>query len=197
LPPTVKNTAYFTGPIVDRAKTMNPLRILRLAAFILIFDPSSLFAGDINPPFGLHWGETEEHLERLLKATKVQIVQRRVVEGREAWDVEGLLQTGLKRTVFYFRKDELVEVELQYQKDDWDEAKYNAFMGDVRRRLEQTYGQGQLIARKKEQEPQGDITQTLVGWKWNQNNTAIELVYFSAANSTQVFRTLSVHYKAY
>jgi hypothetical protein len=70
-------------------------------------------------------------------------------------------------------------------------------MGDVRRRLEQTYGQGQLIARKKEQEPQGDITQTLVGWKWNQNNTAIELVYFSAVSPTQVFRTLSVHYKAY
>jgi len=176
---------------------MNPLRILRLAAFIIILVPSGLFAGDINPPFGLHWGETEEHLERLLKATKVQIVQRRVVEGREAWDVEGLLQTGLKRTVFYFRKDELVEVELQYQKDDWDEAKYNGFMGDVRRRLEQTYGQGQLIARKKEQEPQGDITQTLVGWKWNQNNTAIELVYFSAVSPTQVFRTLSVHYKAY
>ena len=176
---------------------MNPLRILRLAAFLLVALPAGLYAGDINPPFGLHWGETEEHLERLLKNTKVTIVQRRVVDGREAWDVEGLLQTGLKRTVFYFRRDELVEVELQYQKDDWDEAKYNGFMGDVRRRLEQTYGQGQLIARKKEQDPDGDITQTLVGWKWNVNNTAIELVYFSATNSTQVFRTLSVHYKAY
>jgi hypothetical protein len=90
---------------------------------------------------------------------------------------------------------ELVEVELQYQKDDWDEAKYDGFMGDVRRRLEQRYGQGQLVARKKE--PNGDVMQTLVGWKWNQNNTAIELVYFSAQSPSQVFRTLSVHYKTF
>jgi hypothetical protein len=156
-----------------------------------------LRAEDINPPFCLHWGETAERLERLLKGAKANIVERKIVEGREAWNVEGLLQTGLRRTVFYFQRGELVEVELQYQKDDWDEAKYDGFMGDVRRRLEQRYGQGQLIARKKEQEPEADVTQTLVGWKWVQNNTAIELVYFSAANPTQVFRTLSVHYKVF
>jgi hypothetical protein len=41
------------------------------------------------------------------------------------------------------------------------------------------------------------VTQKLVGYKWNQNNTAIELVYFAAANPTQSYRTLSVHYKTY
>jgi hypothetical protein len=182
---------------MSRAKTMNLLRILGLAAFTLFFARSGLLAADINPPFSLHWGESEDQIERLLKGAKVRIVQRRVVEGREAWDVEGLLQTGLKRTVFYFQRGELVEVELQYQKDDWDEAKYDTFMGDVRRRLEQTYGQGQLIARKKEHEAEANVTQTLVGWKWNQNNTAIELIYFSAVSPTDVFRTLSVHYKTY
>ena len=39
--------------------------------------------------------------------------------------------------------------------------------------------------------------QTIVGWKWNQNNTAIELIYFAAQSPSQVFRTLSVHYKTY
>ena len=167
-----------------------------LAAFFLLFAaPRGAWAEEIKPPFNLRWGETSERMEKLLKGAKATIVTRRKVAGREAWDVEGLIQAGLKRTVFYFVSGELVEVELQYQKEDWDEAKYDGFMGDVRRRLEQRYGQGQLISRKKE--PEGDVMQTLVGWKWNQNNTAIELVYFAAQSPAQVFRKLSVHYKTY
>lgn len=170
--------------------------LIWLAAFLLLLAlPRRGHAEEIKPPFNLRWGETAERLERLLGGAKAKIVSRRSIEGREAWNVEGLLQAGLKRTVFYFIGGELVEVELQYQKEEWDEAKYDGFMGDVRRKLEQRYGQGQLIARKKE--PDGDIMQTLVGWKWNQNNTAIELVYFCAQGPSQVFRTLSVHYKTY
>jgi hypothetical protein len=167
-----------------------------LTAFLLtLAAPQCGVAEEIKPPFNLRWGETAERMEKLLTGAKAKIVSRRKIEGRDAWEVEGLLQAGLKRTVFYFVGGELVEVELQYQKDGWDEAKYDGFMGDVRRRLEQRYGQGQLISRKKE--PDGDIMQTLVGWKWNQNNTAIELVYFAAQSPSQVFRTLSVHYKTY
>ena len=175
---------------------MNRTTFTWLAALLLVLAaPRRAGAEEIKPPFNLRWGETAERLERLLTGAKAKIVTRRNVEGREAWDVEGLLQAGLKRTVFYFVGGELVEVELQYQKDDWDEAKYDGFMGDVRRRLEQRYGQGQLISRKKE--PEGEVMQTLVGWKWNQNNTAIELIYFAAQSPAQVFRTLSVHYKTY
>jgi hypothetical protein len=167
-----------------------------LATLLLILAaPRPGCADEIKPPFNLRWGETAERMARLLTGAKARIVARRNVEGREAWDVEGLLQVGLKRTVFYFIGGELVEVELQYQSDEWDETKYDNFMGDVRRKLDQRYGQGQLIARKKE--PDGAIMQTLVGWKWNQNNTAIELVYFCAQGPSQVFRTLSVHYKTY
>ncbi len=150
---------------------------------------------EIKPPFGLSWGETAERLERLLAGAKAKGVERRKTEdGREAWTVEGLVQTGLKRSMFYFRGGSLVEVELQYQKDDWDQVKYDEYMGQVRRSIERRYGQGQLIARKTE--PQGDVMQTVVGYKWNRNNTAIELIYYSAQNGPQVFRTLSVHYKS-
>ena len=151
-------------------------------------------AEDIKPPFGLIWGESADRLERLLKGAKAKIVERRQVDdGREAWHVDGLVQTGLKRTVFYFRGAQLVEVELIYQKEDWDQGKYDEYMGQVVRSLEKRYGPGQLLARKTE--PNGDVTQTVVGWKWNQNNAAIELFYFAAENAAQVFRTLSVHYK--
>ena len=152
-------------------------------------------AEEIKPPFGLIWGETPERLERLLKNAKATIVEKRKMEGgRDAWHVEGLVQTGLKRTVFYFRASGLYEVELQYQRQDWDQAKYDEYMGQIRRSIEKRFGPGQLIARKTE--PEGDVIQTVVGYKWNQNNAAIELFYYSAQNGGNVFRTLSVHYKA-
>jgi hypothetical protein len=173
-------------------------RIVWIASlFLLVSAPRALRADEINPPFGLRWGETAERMERLLRGAKATVVDRRMVEDREAWDVEGLIQTGLKRTVFYFHKGELVEVELQYQRDEWDDSKYDGFMGDVRRKIQQRYGEGQLITNRTEQEPSTDLKQKLIGYKWNHNNTAIELVYFAAANSSQVFRTLSVHYKTY
>jgi hypothetical protein len=149
---------------------------------------------EIKPPFGLGWGETAERIERLLKGAKATIVARRQTrDGREAWDVEGLVQTGLRRTVFYFKRMELCEVELQYEKTDWDQAKYDDFMGQVRRRIEQRYGAGQQIVRKTE--PEGTVTQTIVGYSWNLNNTEINLYFYSAKDEAHIFRTLSVHYK--
>jgi hypothetical protein len=149
---------------------------------------------EIKPPFGLAWGETATRLERLLTGAKAKIVERRKLsDGRDAWYVEGLVQPGLQRTIFYFRGAQLMEVELQYQKPDWEQAQYDGYMSQVRSALDRRYGQGQLLTRKTE--PAGDVLQTVVGWKWNYNNAAIEMFYYSAENPQQVFRTLSVHYK--
>lgn len=149
---------------------------------------------EIKAPYGLSWGETSERLERLLTGAKAKIVARRMLpDDREAWDVEGLVQTGLRRSVFYFLQGSLVEVELQYQNEDWTQTKYDDFMGRVRRSIEQRYGTGQQIIRKTE--PEGSVMQTIVGYKWNVNNTALELYYYQAQNDQNVFRTLSVHYK--
>jgi hypothetical protein len=156
--------------------------------------PPEAAVQQINPPFGLEWGESSDRLEKLLKGAKANIVDRHDVSGRQAWTVEGLIQTGLRRTVFYFRDGSLVEVELQYQSPDWDVAKYDDFMAQVRRRIEQKFGAGQLIARTREPAP-GDVMQTVVGYKWGENNTAIQLFYYSAETSTQSYRTVSVHYK--
>jgi hypothetical protein len=150
-------------------------------------------AEEIKPPFGLHWGETMTRLERLLEGAHAKIIVRRKVDGRDVWETEGILPNDLQRTLFYFTNNELVEVELQYKTDDWPEEKYNTFMSDVKRKLEAKFGDAQLITRREE--PHGAIVEKVEGWKWNKNNMAIELFYFSAQNATQVFRTLSVHYK--
>jgi hypothetical protein len=86
-----------------------------------------------------------------------------------------------------------VEVELQYEDNAWDSTKYNDFMSAVRRKIESKYGTGRLIARQKV--PEGGVVQTLVGYKWEQNNTAIQLIYFAAENATFNYRSVSVHYK--
>ena len=168
--------------------------IFHLLALTLLL-PARASADEIPPPFGLQWGESNDRLAKLLQGAKAQVVDKHMVADREAWTVEGLLQQGLKRTVFYFKNGALVEVELQYQSPDWDIFKYDDFMSAVRKRIEQKYGAGQLIAKTRE--PQGDVMQTIVGYKWNQNNTAIELIYYSAENGTQSYRTVSVHYKGY
>ena len=177
-------------------------RLLFVAFFILLagrpvraqVTPENPAAEQIRPPFGLEWGESADRLEKLLKGAKADIVDRHDVGGRQAWTVEGLIQTGLKRTVFYFRDSQLVEVELQYQSPDWDVAKYDDFMAQVRRRIEQKFGTGQLIARSREPEC-NNVMQTLVGYKWDENNTAIQLFFFSAETATQSCRIVSVHYK--
>jgi hypothetical protein len=184
--------------------TVFKLRLLLIALLITTaatpalaqFSPDTEVAQQINPPFGLEWGESANRMEKLLKGAKADIVDRHDVGGRQAWTVEGLIQQGLRRTVFYFRDSQLVEVELQYQSPDWDVAKYDDFMAQVRRRIEQKFGAGQLIARTREPAAgDGEVMQTLVGYKWSENNTAIQLFYFSAETSTQSYRTVSVHYK--
>ena len=106
---------------------------------------------------------------------------------------KGLNQPGLKRAVFYMRRSELVGVELQYVRPDWNEGQYNTFMGQVRQSIEQHYGPGRQIVRRTE--PEGTVTQTVTGYQWNINNTLLQLFYYSAQDDKNVFRTLSVHYK--
>ncbi len=177
--------------MLSRQKTVS----LFLGLIAWVRAASALAASEIEPPFKLTWGETPLRLDRLLTGAGAKVVERHPAnEGCEAWEVEGIVQEGLKRTVFYFRDSSLVGVELQYRNEAWSQEKYDEFMGRWRRTLEQKYGQGQLITRKTE--PLEDVTQTVVGYKWNQNNTVLELVFYSAKNEAQEFRTLSVHYKA-
>jgi len=112
-------------------------RALWLTTLLLFIGVCAVRAEEINPPFGLRWGETSQRLERLLVGAKATIVDRHLVDGKEAWEVEGLVQTGLKRTVFYFHRGELIEVELQYQQEGWDDTRYTTLLNDVRKRLEQ------------------------------------------------------------
>ena len=163
----------------------------------LVFCASVLVARaaeDIPPPFGFKWNDSMTKLEQVLTGAKAKIVSREKKEKREIWTVEGLVQPGLRRTLFIFRDGFLVEVELQYEYPDWTIERYNERMGEVRRYFDAKFGTGKLVSRTRDTD--SDVIQTLVGYQWIVGGTMLELFYFSAQRDQLIFRSITVSYKA-
>lgn len=151
-------------------------------------------ADDIPPPFGFRWNDSSGKVEQVLVAAKAKIVARENKEKRDTWTVEGLVQPGLKRTLFKFKEGFLTEVELQYEYDKWTIENYNARMGEIRRYFDAKFGTGKLVSRTRDTD--SDVVQTLVGYQWIVGGTMLELFYFSAQREALVYRTITVTYKA-
>jgi hypothetical protein len=149
---------------------------------------------DIPPPFGFHWNDTMSKIEQVLVGAKAKILTKDKKEKREIWTVEGLVQPGLRRTLFSFRDGVLREVELQYEYPDWTIERYNDRMGEIRRYFDAKFGTGKLVSRSRDTD--SDVVQTLVGYQWIVGGTMLELFYFSAQRDQLVFRSITVSYKA-
>lgn len=168
-----------------------------LAATFVVLLGSVLHATaveDIPPPFGFRWNDPAAKVEQVLVAAKARIVTREKKEKREIWTVEGLVQPGLKRTLFQFKETFLVEVELQYEYEKWTIENYNNRMGEIRRYFDSKFGTGKLVSRTRDTD--SDVVQTLVGYQWIVGGTMLELFYFSAQREALVYRTITVTYKA-
>jgi hypothetical protein len=163
-------------------------------ALFLVSTPSVRAVEDIPPPFGFHWNDSMTKLEQVLVGAKAKILTRERKEKREVWTVEGLVQPGLRRTLFIFRDGFLVEVELQYEYPDWTIERYNDRMGEIRRYFDAKFGTGKLVSRSRDTD--SDVIQTLVGYQWIVGGTMLELFYFSAQRDQLVFRSITVTYKA-
>jgi hypothetical protein len=182
---------------------------------------------EIHPPFALMWHEPSERLEAKVEGAKLVISERRKIDKRWVVIANGFKKPDpadpkapkppeLRRVLFHFeggnitrekgptgkvnetlKGGQLVEVELQYEQDGWDEDQYGTCLSEKRQMLERLYGQGQQLVRSSQPTPDGNATQTLVGYKWNRNNTAVELIYFRVAvnEGEQAFHTLSLHFK--
>jgi hypothetical protein len=150
---------------------------------------------EINPPFGLHWAEGQKQIAKIIDRAGARIVDKAVILGRDAWTIEGLIQPALQRAILYFGADKsLVEVELQYQHPDWDLVAYEEFLNGARQRLEARYGPATVLAKDKK--PEGDVMQTIVGYQWQQRSGSIQLFFFSAERNNDVYRSVSLHYRA-
>ena len=133
-------------------------------------------------------------VEAVLNGAKARIVAREKKENREVWTVEGLVHPGPKRTLFTFKQGSLYGVELQYEYPDKTIEWYNTRMGDIRRYFDAKFGTGKLVSRARDTDT--DVIQTLVGYQWMVGTTMLELFYFSAERGPNLYRTISVDYKA-
>ena len=85
--------------------------MIGLAAILIVQAYAKSPASQIQPPFGLRFGESQKAIERVMNQAQAKIVGRESISGREAWTVEGLVQPDLKRTIVYFgATKDLVEV---------------------------------------------------------------------------------------
>jgi hypothetical protein len=160
----------------------------------LMFLASSFGADELLPPFGFRWNDSMPRVEAVLNGAKARIVAREKKENREVWTVEGLVHPGLKRTLFTFKQGSLYGVELQYEYPDRTIEWYNQRMGEIRRYFDAKFGTGKLVSRSRDTD--SDVIQTLVGYQWIVGTTMLELFYFSAERGPNLYRTISVDYKA-
>jgi hypothetical protein len=175
---------------------MKPLGVCVLWLFFGLFalaPGQELHSQQVGPPFGLHWAEGEKEVAKMLEKSGAQIASKENVQGRDTWTVEGLIQPALKRTIFYFGTEKSL-VELQYENPDWDLVAYEEFLNSARQRLEARFGPPTVLARDKQ--PQGDVMQTVVGYQWQQKFSSLQLFFFSAERDKEVYRTVSLHYRA-
>ncbi len=153
------------------------------------------FAQQIAPPFGFYWGQTEKEIAKVLSRAGATIVDKSVVQGRDSWTIQGLIQPALKQTIVYFGTGkDLVEVELQYQRPEWDLVAYEQFLDSAKQTLESRYGPATVLVKDKK--PEGDVMQTVVGYQWQFQGCSIQLFFFSAERDSDVFRSVSLHYRA-
>jgi hypothetical protein len=184
-----------SNPFRETKKNAGNLRFFVATALALfVFAVPARATDDIPPPFGFHWNDSMTKVEQVLLGAKAKIVSKERKEKRDVWTVEGLVQPGLKRTLFTYKEGFLVEVELQYEYPEWSIERYNDRMGEIRRYFDAKFGTGKLISRARDAD--SDVLQTLVGYQWIVGGTMLELFYFSAQRDTMVFRSITVTYKA-
>ncbi|MEO7723971.1 MAG: hypothetical protein ABIU29_04675 [Chthoniobacterales bacterium] len=170
------------------------MRFLSAALLALFLPVCSSFADEIPPPFGFRWADTTARVEKVLKGAKAKTVGKEKNSGQDIWTVEGLIHPGLKRTLFTFKNGGLTQIELQYEYPGWTLEHYNNRMGEIRRYFDGKYGTGRLISRSRDNDT--DVIQTLVGYQWVVGKSALELFYFSAQKEPNVYRNITVTYKA-
>jgi hypothetical protein len=176
-------------------RSVRPWVLWLVAGLLSLADARLAYSQKINPPFGLRWDEGPKEITKVLGRAGAHIVDKSHLQGRESWTIEGLIQPALKRTIIYFGGEKnLVEVELQYQHPDWDLVAYEEFFNGARQTLEARYGPATVLAKDKK--PEGDVMQTIVGYQWKRSDSSIQLFFFSAERNNDVYRSVSLHYKA-
>lgn len=167
-------------------------RVLPLLLVLLAITGPAAAMQEIKAPFGMQWGEPVGRIKEVVTKAKAKVVQERTAGAREVLVVEGIVQEGLKRTLFYFRDGGLSEVELQYDREGWDDEKVTAWVATIKREADRKYGPGRIFAEESGNE--NGLRHTLKGWMWPQNFVSLRLVHYTAQKDNEKMRRVSLHY---
>lgn len=164
-----------------------------LLAFVLSAVPAAAMQ-EIKAPFGMQWGEPVGRIKEVVTKAKAKVVEERTAGARDVVAVEGIVQEGLKRTLFYFRDGGLNEVELQYDREGWGDEKVASWVATIKREADRKYGPGRTYADETGNE--NGLRHTLKGWMWVQNFVSLRLVHYTAQKDNDKMRRVSLHYCA-
>jgi len=168
----------------------------RLILYFLILQGSLMFPlfaqQEIKAPFGMQWGETKARVREVVTKAKAKVVEERTMGKRDVLVVDGIVQEGLKRTLFYFTENGLSEVELQYEREGWDDTRVASWVGSIKRQADLKYGVGRLFADDRGSNE--GMTYRLQGWMWVQNFVSLRLVHYAAEKGEEKMRRISLHY---
>jgi len=167
-------------------------RCLLLAILAVLLAPCARAQQEIKAPFGMQWGESVERIKEVVGKAKARVVEEKVVGERDVIVVEGIVQEGLKRTLFYFSDGGLGEVELQYDREGWDDARVASWVTTIKQQADRKYGPGRIFA-----DDRGDkdgLKHTLRAWIWVQDFVSLRLVHYTAQQGEDRMRRVSLHY---
>ncbi len=74
----------------------------------------------------------------------------------------------------------------------WTLGQFGEFMEQIKQELDLKYGRGVVLAHSRG--PEKDVSQTVVGYRWQQPKQALDLVFYSAERQPLAFRLLSMRY---
>lgn len=175
-----------------RAFFMRPCFKILIAAAFFATATVCTAQQEIKAPFGMQWGETIDRVKDVVTRAKAKIVEEKAAGQREVLVVDGIVQEGLKRTLFYFSAGGLNEVELQYDREQWDDARVASWVNTIKQQADIKYGPGRLFADERGEK--NDIAHTLRGWIWVQNFVSLRLVHYMAHRGKERMRRISLHY---
>ncbi len=168
-------------------------RCFLLAIFAaLLAVPHAQAQQEIKAPFGMQWGESVERIKEVVGKAKARVVEEKVAGERDVLVVEGIVQEGLRRTLFYFSEGGLSEVELQYDREGWDDARVASWVTTIKQQADKKYGPGRIFA-----DDRGDkdgLKHTLRAWIWVQDFVSLRLVHYTAQQGEENMRRVSLHY---
>ncbi len=157
---------------------------------------SAFSAHEIKIPLGLSWGDPVEKLESLARPGGFSITQREETAGKTIITVHGLLGVALQENLFIFQKNALIEIEYRYGNKAWSAHQYQNFFDSFRRMYDLKYGAALALSPATAKKT-NDVTLSLVGYRWSDPFSALELFYYSAEQPEgKAYRLVSLHYKA-